>query len=124
MSTMPPAPSLRSRPPPPSSPAPPTSSRSMRSRIWRLAVDGVGRELRDLLAERAIAGDRAQLDQRLALPQPRVLGVVAPPAGERGHQQALRARRAQPRVDLVEPAARCALAQRAEQALGAAREPF
>ena len=39
----------------------------------RRAVDGLGRERGDLGAERAIAGDRPQLDQRLALPQPRVL---------------------------------------------------
>src|ERR1051325_4112516 len=50
-----------------------------------------GRELPSLLARPATAGDGARLDRRLSLPQPGVLGVIAPPAGERGHQQTLRA---------------------------------
>src|SRR5687767_2377674 len=44
------------------------------------AVHGLAREPRDFVTQLAIAGHRSQLDQRLALPQPRVLRVIPPPS--------------------------------------------
>src|SRR5262245_9182923 len=85
--------------------------------VVRRPVHGLGSEPRNLGAERGIASDRPQLDQRLALPQARVVLVIAPPRRERRHQQALRARGSQSGVDLVEPTTRCAQAECAEQAL-------
>src|SRR3569833_3124012 len=93
-----------------------------RTRIAR-RVDGGVRVALDRGPEREIAGDRPELQQRLVLPQLRALGVIAPPRRERRHEQALRATRAEPGVDLVEPAARGARAQRTEEALRELREP-
>ena len=121
----------RSRPPP--------SSRSIRSRIWRIALGDRARAAGGSggwpytvsAASRATCSpsSRSPATGRSLISAWRShsrasLGVVPAPAGERGDQQALRSRRPQPGVDLVEPAARGALAQRAEQALGAAREPL
>src|SRR6187551_3326924 len=46
-------------------------------RVVRRAVDRVLGEASDLGTECRIAGDRAQLDQRLSFPQPRFLLVIA-----------------------------------------------
>ncbi len=81
-------------------------------------VDDVGRELSALArqaqnrvalgleggADRGVAGDEPRAGERLMLPRPRLLALVAAEAGERRRHQALGAIGAQPEIDVVERA--------------------
>src|SRR3546814_6197505 len=55
------------------------------------------------VAQRNVAGHEARAHQRLVFPGPRAVVLVLVVAGQRRHQQALAAIRAQAHVDVVQP---------------------
>ena len=69
--------------------------------IARQAQDRLALRL-ERRADRCVAGDEARARQRLVLPRPRVLALVAPECRKARHDEALRAVGPQPQVGVVQ----------------------
>ncbi len=87
------------------------------------ACQGLRAHLLELLQQRRIAGHAAGAHQRLVLPGPGALALVLPVAGQRRHQRALAAVRAQAHVDVVQAAAAGDRAEQRDHLLRQPREP-
>ncbi|MNN28801.1 hypothetical protein D3C81_1423820 [compost metagenome] len=87
------------------------------------AAQGRGTNLLEVSQQGRITRHTARAHQRLVFPGPRALALVFGVAGQRRHQRALAAIRAQPHVDVVQATGRSHRRQQRHHLLRQSREP-